>query len=148
MSCCRFSFNVIKVYADTLTRLYPRYEFLLWIIFWNNFQGLRIGVETLATILAPLWIAPTLNFSIFASFSFPTLILLVGSVLTLLRFWSKVSLNIEENVWNFCIKNFYLTWFLTIFSYRVLEPRRIKKFQATTDLNQNNRYETTDISSW
>jgi len=52
----------------------------------GSIQGARIGVETLATILAPLWIAPTINMSMFTTFSVPTAILLTGFCLTLLSY--------------------------------------------------------------
>ena len=53
-----------RLKASLLSKFTPQH-------FQSSIQGVRIGVETLATILAPLWISSTINISIYACFSIP-----------------------------------------------------------------------------
>ncbi|CAG5088468.1 Oidioi.mRNA.OKI2018_I69.PAR.g11855.t1.cds [Oikopleura dioica] len=72
---CFFMAWLVVASASLLSKFTPQY-------YQSSIQGVRIGVETLATILAPLWISSTINFSIYACFSIPTFILITGCILT------------------------------------------------------------------
>jgi len=49
-------------------------------------QGLRIAVETFATILAPQWIGWTLNIGFIINFSVPFIFMILAMTLLLLSF--------------------------------------------------------------
>ncbi|CBY39855.1 unnamed protein product [Oikopleura dioica] len=72
---CFFMAWLVVASASLLSKFTPQH-------FQSSIQGVRIGVETLATILAPLWISSTINISIYACFSIPTFILITGCILT------------------------------------------------------------------